>query len=168
MTTFTGINPTETQSGKPITESLMTRLANNLIAVLEGDPTAPTIFPAIMPQDSGSVYGYSSRSNGGSLGGTSGASGWYDKFELTIDNDFGVPIRCDLQYDFLVNAGTPNVRLYLNNANTRALGVWPSNSAVKGSEWDLILPTGTSTITVAFDIQGGNVFGWVKLRGLWL
>ena len=41
MTTYTAINATETQSGKPITESLMTRFANNLVAVTEGDPSSP-------------------------------------------------------------------------------------------------------------------------------
>lgn len=41
MTTYTAISATETQSGKPITESLMTRLANNLLACAENDPSAP-------------------------------------------------------------------------------------------------------------------------------
>lgn len=43
MTTYTAISATETQSGKPITESLMTRFANNCLAIQEGDPTAPRI-----------------------------------------------------------------------------------------------------------------------------
>lgn len=43
MTTFTQINATETQSNKALTESLMTRLANNVLAIQEGDPTAPKI-----------------------------------------------------------------------------------------------------------------------------
>lgn len=43
MTTFTAIAGTETQSGKPLTESLLTRLANNCLAIQEGDPTAPRI-----------------------------------------------------------------------------------------------------------------------------
>ena len=43
MTTYTAIAGTETQSGKPLTESLLTRLANNCLAIQEGDPTAPRI-----------------------------------------------------------------------------------------------------------------------------
>lgn len=43
MTTYTAISATEVQSGKPLTESLLTRLANNCLAIQEGDPTAPRI-----------------------------------------------------------------------------------------------------------------------------
>ena len=43
MTTYTAISGTETQSGKPLTESLLTRLANNCLAIQEGDATAPKI-----------------------------------------------------------------------------------------------------------------------------
>ena len=168
MTTYTAIAGTETQSGKPITESLMTRMANNLLAVVEQDPTAPVLEPKVLVQNSGSVYGYSSRSNGGSLGGTSGASGWYDRFELTIDNDFDSAVLCDFQCDFLVNAGTPAVRLYVNGSLRKALGTWPNNAATEASEWNISLPTGTNTITVALDAAGGNVYGWAKVRGSWL
>lgn len=43
MTTFTAIQPSELQAGKPITEALMTRFASNCLAIQEGDPTAPKI-----------------------------------------------------------------------------------------------------------------------------
>lgn len=49
MTTYTEINDTEIESGKPVTESLVTRLAKNVLAIQEGDPTAPKIQPNAIP-----------------------------------------------------------------------------------------------------------------------
>lgn len=56
MATYASISASETQSGQPITESLMTRLADNPLAIAEGDPTAPNIDPLkAMAQNSGSI-----------------------------------------------------------------------------------------------------------------
>jgi hypothetical protein len=43
MTSYNTISDAEIASGKPVTNSLMTRLRNNLLAMLEGDVTAPKI-----------------------------------------------------------------------------------------------------------------------------
>lgn len=168
MTTYTAISATETQSGKPITESLMTRLANNLLAVVEQDPTAPILYPKVLPQDSGSVYAFSARSSGSSLGATSGASGYYDFFDLSVTSDFDADVRCDFQCKFIQNSGTRNVRLYVNGSLEAELGTWSYNVETEGYAWNITLSPGANTVTVAMDVIGPAVSGWAKIRGSWL
>ena len=47
MTTYTAITDAEIDQDSPITQTLMTKYRDNLIAVLEGDPSAPSILDNI-------------------------------------------------------------------------------------------------------------------------
>lgn len=167
MTTFTGINPTETQSGKPITESLMTRLANNLIAVLEGDPTAPIIYPAIMPQGSGGLDLATSRTgnNLGSMGGF-----YYSYLEISYNSGFPSAIDCSISADLSLggSAGTDHdYKLYIDGSEVAAGSSMP---------WGLTLslPSGAHTLTLAARNQFNSGDSYITststltAKGLWL
>lgn len=171
MTTYTAINATETQSGKPITESLMTRLANNLLAVVEGDATAPVIHPKIMPQGSGGVGAVSQRSSGGVISSSGSVRTMYS---MTFDNEFRGPVDCTISVSTSVNNtggdGASNFQLLLDGSviaqNTASLS---SGSQVNLSSLESI-SIGTHTVEFRMTDGGstGTVTGTLSVQGGWL
>lgn len=151
MTTYTAISATETQSGKPITESLMTRLANNLVAVTEGDPTAPIIYPKIMPQDSGGLKLETSRS-GSWLQST--GSGYYEYLVINYTSDFPAAITCDIVIDYAFAGGGTSYNYELRLDGT----VIDTDSNSGADTWMLSydLPAGTHTLSFRARNQFGN------------
>lgn len=118
MTTYTAISTTEIESGKPVTESLMTRLANNLLAVVEGDSTAPDFKARALVKGSATLSASTSRSSAANLGATD--SGYYEYLSLTFDSDFLANLTASVSvgYTFIAGGGAAedqnNIRIQLD------------------------------------------------------
>lgn len=168
MPTYTAISATEVQAGKPITESLMTRLVNNLLAVVEGDPTAPIIYPSIMPQNSGSVYGLTERSNGAII---SSNGSWRTMLTITFDNNFGGAVEADVDMSYYITSqNASDSRLLLNGSTIETFGALNTSVVTKQSLVRVSIPTGTNTLTFEINTVGtiARIYGSMKVKGLWL
>jgi hypothetical protein len=53
MTTYTAITDTEIAPGKPVTESLIRRLRDNILAIIQGDASAPKVSNSAMASTQG-------------------------------------------------------------------------------------------------------------------
>lgn len=105
MTSYTPINATEVQANKPITEALMTRLAFNLVAVTEGDPTAPKI--SNLAFDEGElIFTFSASSN--------------DSISANFDHLQNFPVRCIIIASATLEdsrpASSPDISIQVNGS----------------------------------------------------
>ena len=176
MTTYTAIAGTETQSGKPLTESLMTRLANNLLAVVEGDPTAPQFFARAIEQNSGTIDEETARASAGVIQAIGG--GYNEYLNISVDNDFlgSVIARVQLVYEFNSGGGAggnqANMRVRLNGVDAQYLGSYSESSNSLSSTITITLPVGTNEISFQADsstsLPSPDFTGSMRITAQWL
>lgn len=159
MTTYTAISATETQSGKPITESLMTRFANNCLAIQEGDPTAPRINPKkAMTQNSASIREEAAWA--GTFGFTASLTHSFTSF-------FDAAIDCTLE-----TSGNPNE---FASYRVKLDGVTVINNAKQDSSRSIDVTPGSHTLEFeiyktsgSFNDDAEVTNPSLKLTGFWL